>query len=371
MKTAALIALMLIACACEALREEAGDVPDLGGGGVHLVIGGGLSETLDVVTAEDGALDVAADVAPTGSAINQTTARGDALYAVCSLSHSAVVYDAATLAVRREVSLGVGNNPMALAFVSDGEAYVANYATNSVTLYDLTAGKGDGERLEATIAMPAGGDLPRDGDAATWARPSGIAAVGARVYVALSNLKGTHLAGGPGLVAVIDADARALTRTIEVAGRDTVGLTVDAETGSLWAVSAGTYEPGSGFTGDGLAERIDLATETVAGAVAVDGAPTEMVVCPGRVAFLGNAREAVILSLDPDTGEALPAIDVRDDGDPRGLSFVSALACDAAGVLYATDFNHDALYAIDTTDGNRVLARVTVNDGPDTLTILP
>jgi hypothetical protein len=53
------------------------------------------------------------------------------------------------------------------------------------------------------------------------------------------------------------------------------------------------------------------------------------------------------------------------------LSYASAAACDGNNLLYATDFNHDRLFVIDTEDGNRIIAELGTNDGPDTLTLVP
>ena len=82
--------------------DNAGDYP------FYLVIGGGLSETLSVLAIDEGpTFALFADVALTGTAINQTTVLDDALFAVCSLSNSVAIYDR-DVNLQREISVEIG-----------------------------------------------------------------------------------------------------------------------------------------------------------------------------------------------------------------------------------------------------------------------
>ena len=339
---ACLLALLALGlAACDPVEEEGGDDPELntddddseGDDDVnpdddddddgwdypyYLVVGNGQAETLDLVTItgrESFAIDT--DVRPTGSAINQTLTRGDGLYAVCSLSNSVIVYALSDLAIEREISLGVGNNPMAIAFASDYTAYVTNFVPDTVTLYDLAAGTDEGDRLMATIPMPDSDALPVDTPGTqTWARPNGIEHVGGRVYVALSNLSGTFVASGPGVLAVVDGTSKAINNVIELTGRDPIAVVHDAATDRLLVASAGDFDSFEGFVGNGGVDVIDLETEERVDFIETGGAPFELTICPNRKAFAGNGREAVVLSFDADSGEVLPSVDIAGGGRP-------------------------------------------------------
>ena len=371
---ACLVALVVAGFGCDRLEEQQGNLPDLSLSDdwsypYYLVIGGGLSETLSVLTVSgDASFSLANDAQLTCTGVNQTQLYDGRLYALCSLSNSVVVYDPNNLEISREVALGSGTNPMALAFYQDQKAYVSSFVSDAVIYYDLSGT--EAKRL-ATIPMPDGSTLPKDSpDTEAWARPGGIVRDGNRVYCALANLDASFAAAGPGLVAVIDAQENTLAGTIKLTGKNTVNLYLDEKNNRLFTVSAGDYAPGQGYVGNGRVEIIDLETQTVTDAVALDGAPFEMVVAPNNIAYLGNGREGLLLGFDLDTLAAIDPIDLRGSTNAAGLSFVSALAVDGRGLLYAAEFNQDRLFVLDTEDSHGVVRSFSVNDGPETLTFL-
>jgi DNA-binding beta-propeller fold protein YncE len=360
---------------CDDLEPKTGGEFHNNGSGeypYYLAIGGGLSETLSVLRIDEGpAFKLYDDVALTGAAINQTVTQDSGFYAVCSLSNSVVVYDR-DLQVQREVSLGAGANPMNLAFVDERTAWVSDFLADDVRLVDLGPGVAADQRLLATVAMPAGDDLPHDAGATqTWARPNGVAAVNGEVFVALSNLSATWTPGGPGQIAVIDSQERSLVDRITLAGRDPIGLTWDASRGVIWTASAGDYDEASGFVGNGTVEAIEPATHEIVARIDVEGAPFELTVATTGLGYLTNGRDGRALVVDLDAGEARAPLDLRRHLPPSGLSFISALALDPAGRLYAADFNSDYLYVLDPANDHAVIHEAVVNDGPDTLGFLP
>ncbi|HPQ68827.1 MAG TPA: hypothetical protein PKW95_06840 [bacterium] len=334
-----------------------------------LVIGGGLSETLSVLRVEENrGYTMYDDLVATGSAINQTLTDGEDFFAVCSLSNSVVVYDL-DLNVKREVSVGEGVNPMSMVLADDELAWVSGFVSNDVRLVDLSAGAD--ERVLEIIPMPAGDDLPRDpGVEHSWTRPGGMARVGERVFMALSHLEETYVAAGPGLVAVIDEQQGELETVLELTGRDTMSLTYDAQRGVVWAVSAGDYVVQQGFTGNGLLEAIDPQTLEIVARVDIDGAPFELLTADA-FGYLCNGRDGNLLVVDLDDGAQRQSIDLRRHEGDAGLSFVSALALDPAGFVYAAEFNSDYLYVLDPARDHEIVAEFAVNDGPDTLTFIP
>jgi len=96
-----------------------------------------------------------------------------------------------------------------------------------------------------------------------------------------------------------------------------------------------------------------------------------MVIAPSGLAYLENGADGLVLVVDLDAGAPLPSIDLRRHVPPSGLSYISGLALDPAGRLYAVDFNSDYLYVVDPAQDNKVIYETTVNDGPNTLTFLP
>lgn len=372
-----LLLALIIMPACDPLEEKSGDAFNIPNGGdwsfpYSLVIGGGLSETLDLATIQGpGELDLRHDVRRTGSGISQTVIYDDELYALCSLSHSVIVYDLVDLEIKREIGLGLGNNPIALAFGPEKNAFITNYITNTVTVYRLGPDIPEADRLLTTIPMPDQNQLPHDSGSVGWARPSGIVYIDGRVFVALSNLGDVHTAAGDGLVAVIDAQDYSIEALIQLSGRDTLALWHDQHGERLFVVSAGSYKSGEGFVGDGLVEIVDLVGLQIVDSLEVDGSPFEIAVCPNRMAFLGNGKEAVVLGFDLDTLEPIDPVTLDSGGGPAELSFASALACDGNNLLYVTDFNSDQLFVIDTEDQNKILLRTGTTDGPDTMTLIP
>jgi len=371
---ALLLFLNVLSCADLKEKQDKPDFSDPNGQGYpyYLVIGGGLSETLSVLRVEDGpSFRLYDDVALTDSAINQTVACNQEIYAVCSLSNSVVVYDD-DLNVLREVSVGEGVNPMAMAITEDDQAWISGFLSNDVRLISLAAGTPPEDRVQAVIAMPDNDELPHDaGVHQTWARPNGVASAAGRLFVALSNLEAKFVPGGPGQLAVIDPARRQIVEIITLEGRDPIGLALDDARQLVWVVSAGDYDPGQGFAGNGLLEGIDVQSFEPVERIAVDGAPFEVLPDGQDRAYLGNGMDGRLLVVDLKEGRQLPSVDLRQEKGPTGLSFISALAQDPAGRLYVTDFNSDRLYVLDPARDLEVIASFTANDGPDTLVWLP
>ncbi len=380
MRTIILLAFAaaLVLAGCDDLEEQHEDGADLGADPsndphdvtqpweypYHLVIGGGLSETLSVLTVSGpGEWSIANDVQETCAGINQMTWRDGRLLALCSLSNSLVTYEANNLSISGEVSLGEGHNPMNFAFAGDESAYVSNFLTNDVTLHGLD----DGATL-ATISLPLlDASKLDDPSAETWPRPGALILDGDRLLVAVANLSAMFTPGGPGAIHAIDTQTHSVTDEIVLSGRDTTTLRNDASAGCLFAMSAGDYEVGSGFVGNGVVECLDPDTLETIAIIETGGAPMgESVIASNGRVYIANAMDARVLVFDSATFDVLPEIDLREGDDGPELSFVSGLAVDGNGYLYASDFNHDRLFVIDT-DTHEILAKFETCDGPDTL----
>jgi len=234
---------------------------------VEVLVANGLGETLSSLAIGESETLVR-DCMPTGLAPSHLVVQGGEGYLVNSLSHTVQVIDLAGKRTLRTVSVGLGRNPMALALVpgSDGpRAYVSEFIAGEVDCVNLGPGGG----VEATIRLPQ--DLPRDaGVARTRPFPGSLALGDGVLFVACANLRGDAgglRAGGPGVVAVIDAAPASpafhtVTDTIVLRGRDTAGLALPEELpGMLLVAAAGDYA--DGFKGNGMLEVIECATHAV------------------------------------------------------------------------------------------------------------
>ena len=366
------ILILLALSACDDLAEQSGGVIDLSSGGdgnypYSVVIGGGLSETLSVLIVKGtDDFQLYNDVQKTGSGIQQSLIHNEKLYTLCSLSNSLLSYSIKDLSILDERSLGVGNNPVAMAFYGDKFVFTANLLTNTVDKYDLD----DPSEAPVVIALPSDGAIPKNpGVGKSWARPSALAVYGKRIFCALGNLDSLYRAAGPSLLAVIDPDANQVVQTSILHGHDTVSLYLDGST--LYAISAGDFDGTVGFVGNGTIEAIDADTLEIRQKLTLPGAPFVMAVTSDRKAYLGNGKEGIVLSFDLNTWEQLPSIDIRSHNNSFGVSFASALTIDVHDSLYVAEFNSDRLFVIDTKNGNRILSSFVVDDGPNTLSILP
>ncbi|MCL4234509.1 MAG: YncE family protein, partial [Deltaproteobacteria bacterium] len=204
-------------------------------------------------------------------------------------------------------------------------------------------------------------------DSDTWPRPGALILRGDRLLVAVANLSAKFTPGGPGAIHVIDQSTHAVIDEVLLAGRDATTLMESPDGECVFALSAGDYEAGTGFAGNGVVECLDPDTLNPIAAIETGGAPMgESVAATNGRVYVGNAMDARILVFDSETFDVNPEIDLRDESDGPALSFVSALAVDGNGYLYATDFNHDRLFVIDT-DTHEILAKFDTCDGPDTL----
>lgn len=330
----------------------------------RLLIANGLSENITLIERTDGVWSVTADAIETGQSPNFMTVRDGTCYLVNSLSNSIQIIDPENLETVREISTGAGTNPMVLDFVGETIVMVSCYLSNEVLMIDISEGTPFNERILKRIAMPEGDELPHDTGKASYARPGGLDVVGDRCYVACANLSMVHVAGGPGVLAVIDASSGEITDRIELAGRDTISvLHSDRLPERLIILSAGNYEPGTGFAGDGKVESLDITSGEIFQVIEIDGAPFGGTVGPDDVLFLENGKTAEVVRVDLREGIQLDGWALPSYGEP--VSYASAIIA-LPGFLAATNFNADRMYLLDPKDGS-ILAELATGDGPDAI----
>jgi len=324
-----------------------------------VVVHGGTSENLWRIHAGDYSVDPA--VVNTGAAANHIVAHQGELFVVNSLSHSVTVYDADTLAFKREMSTGIGKNPFAMAFVDNDHFYVTQFNANEVTRINAYTGEITGQ-----IEMPA--DLPADPGETTVARPGGLVVAGDTAYVACSNLNDAYLAGGPGVIVRIDIRQDRVTGWTESGGRNCLGVFADAGwQDRIWITNAGDYTPGSGFDGNGTISIYTISTGTVSDSIPVSDAPFEITFTDTR-AYFSSAAEGRVGRLNLSDLSVMPPVTLPGAG--QGINYVSGMKIGPDGRLWVLEFNHDMLYTLDTKQNDTVIHEITVGDGPDDLIIV-
>ncbi len=333
----------------------------------RILIANGLSETITLVERESGMWNVTPDVLQTGQSPSQIVVKDGLCYIVNSLSNSIQVIDPIAMTTIREVSTGSGTNPMFMEFVDDSSALVTCYLSNEAVLIDLSADTLTEERILGRIAMPDQDELPKDEGKTTDARPGGIAVVDDTAYVACANLEMAHVAGGHGIIVQIDIPSLAIVGTIELDGRDTVSVIRSLRfPNRLIAISAGDYDPGIGFTGNGLVESIDLISGEIVQGVEVNGAPFGGVIGADDILVMENGMESKVLRVDLRKGVELDSYSLPTYGEP--LSYASSILA-LPGLICVTNFNADRLCLVDPANGD-ILAELATGDGPDAIALI-
>jgi len=341
--------------------------PEDNGDDHRLLVANGLSETITLIERINGEWSVTPNVAQTGQSPNQILVRGDFCYIVNSLSNSIQVLDTGTFETIREISTGAGTNPMIMDFINDESAIVSCYLSNEAVVLDISADTSGQDRIIARIPMPSPGELPNDGDTATYARPGGLVVTGDSAYVACANLMALHTAGGPGVLVEIDVETYEIVRSWELTGRDTLSV-IHSERfpERLIILSAGDHDIATGFEGNGTVESIDLTTGEMMGTIAVEGSPFGGVIGPDDILYMENGREGAVLRADLRKSLPLESFELPQYGVP--LSYASSIAA-MPGLLLVTNFNSDRLLVMNPGTGE-VLAELATGDGPDAVAVL-
>jgi streptogramin lyase len=215
--------------------------------------------------------------------------------------------------------------------------------------------------------MPGSDELPSDPGETTWARPMGLTVAGDTAYIACGNMDDEYIAGGPGVVVEIDTVSHSVRRFHESGGRNCVNVYHhDGRPDELWILNAGTYEPGSGFAGDGTLAIRSIAGDEVIRVVDLQDSPLELVLGNDRVYF-ASAMDGRIARMDLDGFTMASPIELPTAG--QGINYVSGLEITPDGVLWALEFNHNMLYVLDPAPG-QIIQSVPMGEGPDALAFI-
>jgi len=294
-----------------------------------------VGQTLSVYDRANGSIHQ--DAATLGLYPNFFAIREGLIYVVNSGDNNVQLLNSNDLSPAGTIELGVGNNPMQIAF-SGQKGYVSNLFTNTVSVIDLTTG-------QVGTPIPVGNG------------PTPIAVVGGKVFVGNTNYD--FAAGGfqQGTVSLINPATDQVTNTIPV-GTNPSAMAVDGS-GRLHVVCTGDY---ASVTGEVWV--IDPDTEQVVGEpVALGGFPTAISISPDNTAYViatsylePSARGLMVY--DAQTFEIIHSI---SNIVPVGTNPAGVAAAD--GYAYITDFDEDSLYSYRALTGE-VANLGVVGDAP-------
>lgn len=295
-----------------------------------------------------------------GQSPNQIQVSTNEFFVVNSLSNSITVYDAQTLNLIPERSIGLGNgrNPFMMTQPVNQRSFVSNLIANTVSVVNLQTGA-----IIDEIGMPGGSDLPHDPGKTSWARPSGIVQIDNRIYVACANLGSDFTAAGPGIICRLDADNPNLIDWFESGGRNPMTLEHDVRYPDLlWIVHAGDYS--SGFQNNGNISLYSISQAQIIETIEMYDAPLE-IAFSSDYAYASSGSDGRVLRIDLDTFDLINPIDLPTYG--QGLNFVSSLEISPDEMLWVTEFNHDQLYIINPNENDAIVFSRRVGDGPDAI----
>ncbi len=367
MVTLAVFSVVYFGCTDESVPVIPGQVPD----GTKVLVANSLGETISQVNYSAGGKIVQNDIAQTGQAPNQFLVSGNTVYILNSMSNSILSFEIDTMAVNFEVSVGAGKSPFNMAFINTYELLVTNFIANDCVRLNVHPSF-TGNRIIATIPLPSGAELPKDaGVDSTNGSPEAVVIDDNTAYVTMANLDAlTYTAGGPGLVAIIDLPSNQVMSTIETLGRNTVGLCIDPYLpDKMYIISAGDMDSTTwAWEGNGKIDVFNLSSKGITQSIDIPAAPFEMVVAPTGIAYITDGMEGKLLTMDTSSHALGPDIELVET--PGDYSYASGLAMGPNSLLYALEFNNDELIVIDTSQGDVIVDRFTMGDGPDAVAVI-
>jgi len=149
-----------------------------------------------------------------GSIASDAKTQGNNFYILHSGDNTLKILDLTTLKTNKDLFLGAGSNVYEITLVDTEKAYVSNFLKGSVSVIDLT---NDTNPVISTIQMPTENSLaPFDQTKPTFSGPAAIYydAPTNKAYVGLTNLDANYQPGGPGLLAIINANTNTLESVV-------------------------------------------------------------------------------------------------------------------------------------------------------------
>jgi streptogramin lyase len=274
------------------------------------------------------------NVATVGTWPNQLVYRKGKVYCVNSGSNNIMIFDADTWQSETPVDLGVGNNPMNMAFYDDNIAYVACLVSEKVLQVDMSS-----KTVTKTIDAGVGA--------------TGIAIANGKVYVTNTAFDGVNWTYGRGTVTVVDGASGDVVTTINVATNPQAAAV--APDGMLHVSCTGNYDDVMGKV-----SIINPATDAVTETVEIGGSPGSMSISfPDNLGYLA-VWGAGLLVYNTETHDIVNGSDDYFLG--KGGSGVLA---DTEGNVFVSVWDDDQVIKLDKDEN--ILATYNVGDSPSAL----
>ena len=281
-----------------------------------------------------------------GEAPNQVIIRGKEAIVISSRSNSIQVIDLETWTVVREYSLGEGCNPYMGALTQDELLVITCNQSNELILVDPDVSM-EAEAVLKRMDMPTGADLfPFDPGDLGHARPQGVAVVGHKAYVTLTNLGDDWMPKGNGVIVVVDVAAWTADKLIEL-NKTNPYMAYNP----LWGGNR-LYIPCSGaFDGTGVVEVLDTSSDQITATIEVGGAPGRMYVDKSGMAWVGDQMDGQLLKFEVGSGQVQDPVMLCPADYTNGIyDFIADVGTDGRGNVYACCFATDAVHVFPADD---------------------
>jgi len=304
------------------------------------------------------------DLVTLGSVPADIEIRGSRAYVINGFSNNVFVYDLNQNPPQKidEIAVPPDSNPIAMAFLDDTRAYVANNVGQSVAVVNVQTGACE------TLIVGTGheGNINPCQEVLTVAgtpfeEPAGVAVSNGKVYISNNNLDEFFSPNGNGFISVINAETNQFIGTIGASGANTTTMIVIDET--LYALNNGNVlfdAETSEFVCDlGFPPSIDLIdteTDSIFDTIDIPLDPENPLVClPGSLAatddgfgYTGLGLVGALLKVDLFEGTMINGTD-----DPIIVTDLSGLNSTAdvairGNQLFTTLFNTDQIAVLDT-----------------------
>jgi hypothetical protein len=302
-----------------------------------------------------------------GTAPNEMLVQGSQVFVLNSRSNSLQVFELPDWKIVREHSLGDGCNPYWMDWTQAGQLVVTCNLTDTLLLVDPQRAMSENPVLKQ-LALPSGQSLkPFLSEKPSFARPQGVAVLGQRAYVTLTNLGADYSPAGPGLVAVVDLPGFVTEKIIELPNTNAASIYRAPDKKELYVACMGAlFGEGSGA---GTIEVLDVAMGTATRSIPVGGAPGRLWVQADGSGWAGDQLEGQALRF-LSNGEVLPPVVLCPSDIANSVyNFISDIATDGKEHAYAACFATDEVKRFRLDDPNAVDS-FTVGDGPQALWVV-
>ncbi|MGH7791393.1 MAG: hypothetical protein ACREOB_03675, partial [Thermodesulfobacteriota bacterium] len=271
-----------------------------------------------------------------------------------------------------EIVLPPDSDPVAIAFLDDTRAYVANLIGQSVALVNV-------ETMQCELLIVRSDSVPPATsicqnqvitvDPEFFEDPSGVAiAPNGKVYVTNNNLNDSFDPAENGFITVINSDTNQVVDRINANGPNTGGDSggITAIDDKLYVINSGdvdfdaTGEPFCDFGFPPSIDVIDTESDIIVNAIDIELDPENPTVCfpnrieptpSGKLGYMGLALVGALLKVDLENNMIVNGTDDPIIITPLDeVNFTADIEIRSDGLGFITLFNTDQIVAFDTAN---------------------